>query len=54
MLGASASRSRRANEPCSSMTAQLSSESCVHERRLMLSDPTVAHVSSTMQTFACT
>jgi hypothetical protein len=37
-----------------SMTAQLSSESWVHERRLKLSDPMMAHVSSTMHTLAWT
>ena len=33
---------------------EVSSESCVHDRRLKLSEPTVAHMSSTMQTLACT
>jgi hypothetical protein len=37
-----------------STTAQLSSESWVHERRLRLSDPTMAHVSSTTHTLAWT
>ena len=36
------------------MTAQDSSESWVQERRLMLSEPTEAHTSSTTQTLACT
>ena len=34
--------------------AQLSSVSYVQERRLMLADPTMAHVSSMTQTFAWT
>ena len=36
------------------ITAQLSSVSCVQERRLMLPEPTVTHVSSITQTFAWT
>lgn len=35
-----------------SMTAHESSESCVHERRFRLSDPTVAHTSSMTQILA--
>jgi hypothetical protein len=38
----------------SSITAQESSESCVQERRFMLSEPITAHTSSIKQTFACT
>ena len=37
-----------------SRTAAVSSESCVQDRRLKLSLPTVAHTSSITQTFACT
>jgi hypothetical protein len=37
-----------------SSTAALSSESCVQDRRLKLSEPTTAQTSSTTQTFACT
>jgi hypothetical protein len=36
----------------SSRTAQLSSESCVQDRRLKLSEPTDAHTSSMMQALA--
>ena len=38
----------------SSQTAAVSSESCVHDRRLRLSEPTEAQTSSMMQTFAWT
>ena len=38
----------------SSSTAQDSSLSCVHDRRLKLSLPTLAHTSSTTHTLACT
>ena len=37
-----------------SCTAQAISESLDHERRLKLSDPTLAHTSSMTQTLACT
>ena len=37
-----------------SSTAIDSSLSCVHDRRLRLSDPTIAHTSSTTTTLACT
>ena len=47
-------RVSRGRRPSRSTTPQQISESWVHERRLRLSEPTAIHVSSTMQTFACT
>ena len=54
--GAVAERRRRglASSRSSSRTAQLSSESWVHDRRLTLSEPTEAHTSSTTHTLAWT
>ena len=50
----SATANGEAPSVLSSQTAAVSSESCVHDRRLRLSEPTEAQTSSTMQTFACT
>ena len=49
--GSPGSRGSRSSRVASS-TAQLSSESWVHDRRFRLSEPTIAHTSSTTQTLA--